>query len=504
MISISRRGFVHGLATVPIGLWAAGKVHAQSGASYVRPDIATTRGREMVRVLADAVRRMRSHSDRDARGWRWQWYTHFVSGSTTKSAELQRVFGSASSAQRTLANDMWNTCQSHAGQNPNHFLPWHRIFVYYFEHIVREVSGRPDFALPYWNYTSYDPAKRGIVPREFRLPNDSVFSSLYRSNRTSLANSGSPIHRNQAGDAMDIRTAMSRQNYSTVGSVNGFCREVDAGIHGRIHVLVGTRTNMGQISYAAQDPLFWVHHANIDRLWASWNANGRTNPTSGSWRDRNFVFADRLGLRVTARLRDFFDTRALGYTYDRYVGTDGREGSASSSLATSTASTSPGTLAVGIESIGRVPERIATGRPVDLASGAGRSVLRVEPARPATALDPAGQRRTYLVVKDLHTWAQPEVLYHLYVVARGSGVRAEQYVGTIQFFDAEFHDHGQSELDEALGENFYSFDVTEQLQRLARAGAVRNDVPIELVAAPGGRATRGARPMIGTVQLVWQ
>lgn len=22
--------------------------------------------------------------------------------------------------------------------------------------------------------------------------------------------------------------------------------------------------------YAAFDPIFWVHHANVDRLWASW------------------------------------------------------------------------------------------------------------------------------------------------------------------------------------------------------------------------------------------
>lgn len=504
MTSISRRGFVHGLATVPVGLWMAGKVHAQSGATFVRPDIASTSGREMTRILADAVRRMRSRADNDARSWRWQWYTHFVNGATTKSAELTRIFGSTSSAQRTLANDMWNTCQSHAGQNYHHFLPWHRIFVYYFEHIVREVSGRPDFVLPYWNYTSHDPAKRGIVPVEFRLPNDSVFSPLYRSQRTSLANSGQPIHRNQPGDAMDIRVAMGKQNYSTVGSVNGFCREVDAGIHGRIHVLVGTSVNMGRIPYAAQDPLFWVHHANIDRLWASWNANGRPNPTSGSWRDRTFVFADRLGLRVSARLRDFFDTRALGYTYDRYVGPDGREGATSTSTAGAMTSMAAAPLAVGIESIGRVPERVASGRPIELGAGAGRSVLNVEGMRPVTALDPSGQRRTYLVVKDLHTWAQPEVLYHLYVVARGAGVRTEQYVGAIQFFDAEFHEHGDSELDEALGENFYSFDVTEQLQRLARENAVRPGVPVELVVVPGGRPTRGARPMIGTVQLVWQ
>jgi hypothetical protein len=451
----------------------------------------------MLRVFADAVKKMKALSDRNATGWRWQWYTHFVSGATTKSSELTRIFGSTSSAQRTFANDTWNTCQSHAGQDPNHFLPWHRIFVYYFEQIVREVSGRTDFTLPYWNYTSYDPAKRGVVPLQFRLKSDAVFAPLYRSDRSTLANTGQPIHQGQAGDAMSISTAMAKQYYNTVGSVTGFCRDIDSGIHGRIHVLTGTSKNMGKISYAAQDPLFWVHHVNIDRLWASWNANGRTNPTSGSWRDRGFTFADRLGLRVTARLKDFFDTRALGYVYDRYVGPDGRELAASSALATAG-------FAVAAERIGRVSERIGSGRAVELGARPARTVLTVETGRPVTALDPAGERRTYLIVKDLHTWAQPEVLYHLYLVARGAGQRPEQFVGSIQFFDAEFHDHGQSELDEALGENFYSFDVTAQLQRLAAANAVRKDVPLELVLVPGGRPTPDARPMVGTVELVWQ
>ncbi|GHA72498.1 tyrosinase family protein [Cognatilysobacter bugurensis] len=389
---------------MPIGLWAARVTHAQPVATYVRPDIASTRGREMVRILADAVRRMRSRSDRDARSWRWQWYTHFVSGSTTKASELSRIFGTAWSAQRAFANEVWNTCQSHAGQNPNHFLPWHRIYVHHFEHIVREVSGRPDFALPYWNYTSLDPAKRGVVPREFRLPNDSLLSSLHRADRTGLANAGLPIHRDQPGDPMDVRTAMSRQSYVTVGSVNGFCREVDAGIHGRIHVLVGTRMNMGQISYAAQDPLFWVHHANIDRLWASWNENGRINPTSGSWRDRRFVFADRLGMRVTARLRDVFDARALGYAYDRYVGVDGRERAASTSLAAETGSTLSNLAARG-DATSRVPEHVASARPLELAGGGTRAGLRMKEGYPLTGLDPGGQRASHLVVKNLHARA---------------------------------------------------------------------------------------------------
>lgn len=449
----------------------------------------------MLRVLADGVTRMKAMSASSPQSWMWQWYTHFVSGATTKAAELDRVFGVSTSPERLFADETWNTCQSHAGQNYNHFLPWHRIFVMYFEQIVREVTGRVDFTLPYWNYTSHDPAKRGIVPLQFRLKSDPVFSALYRSDRTSLANGGQPIHLNEPTDAMDIAALMATQSYSNVGSVNGFCREVDAGIHGRIHVLTGTSKNMGKISYAAQDPLFWVHHANVDRLWASWNANGGVNPTTGTWRDRTFVFADRKGQRVVAALKDFFDVGALGYRYDRLVGPDGREdGTGTYSVAR--ASVRP--------RVGRNPERVGSGKSLQLGAAPARTVLTIDSGRPQTALDPSGAKRTYLVVKNLHTWSQPETLFHLYVTARGSGPARDYYVGNIHFFDAEFHDHGNSPLDEALGENFNSFDITQVLQRLASRKQIRPGVPLELVVVPGGRPTPGSKPLIGTVQLVWQ
>ena len=75
---------------------------------------------------------------------------------------------------------------------------------------MRKVTGRTDFAMPYWNYTSSDPAYRGVVPLQFRLPDDPVFGVLYRPNRYSLANSGQPIHMNQPGDAMNIDDAMAK------------------------------------------------------------------------------------------------------------------------------------------------------------------------------------------------------------------------------------------------------------------------------------------------------
>ncbi|MEA2188118.1 MAG: hypothetical protein QOK16_3129 [Solirubrobacteraceae bacterium] len=60
----------------------------------------------------------------------------------------------------------WNQCQ-HQGW---FFLPWHRMYVYYLERIVRaavKAAGGPaDFALPYWNYSKPFPAN--TLPIGFR------------------------------------------------------------------------------------------------------------------------------------------------------------------------------------------------------------------------------------------------------------------------------------------------------------------------------------------------
>jgi hypothetical protein len=494
-VSPSRRNFIRGAAAMPFALWLSRNASATT--PLVRYDIDSPEGLMMLQIYADAVAKMKLRSENDPRSWTWQWYTHFVNGATTKANEITRIFGTTVTPLSTLAGETWNTCQSHAGQNSNHFLPWHRMFVFFLEQIVREVAQRPDFTLPYWNYTSQDPAKRGVVPLQFRLPNDPVFGSLYRPDRTSLANSGLPIHQNQPGDVMDIAPTMACPNYSIVNSVPGFCRSIDSGIHGRIHVLVGTSKNMGAVPYAGRDPLFWVHHSNIDRLWTCWNQNGGVNPTTGTWQSKEFVFIDGFGQRVAGKLRDFFSTDVLGYTYDKFVSSTGVE-STTRQPKTSTLRAAVGT---GSELVARgVASAELNDRPVRI----GLAPVTAA-ARTTLALDSTKRRRTYLVLRDLHAWAQPEVLYHLYLTRnQDARLTPKAYVGNINFFDAEFHDHGNGALGDALGENFYSFDVTDLLRSMVNSGAAKSGDTLAVTFVPGGRPTPGAKPLVGSIQMFWQ
>lgn len=498
MTSLSRRRFLAGVASSPV-LLALPRAGLPQTSTRVRHDAASPEGKQMLHILATAVAAMQARPDSDPLSWRWQWYTHFIGGAT-KPNEIARIFGTETPPERQLAEDMWNTCQSHAGQDPNNFLPWHRLLIFYFEQIIREVSGHPEFTLPYWNYTSQDPEKRGVVPLEFRLPDDPVFASLYRPNRTALANGGEPIHKDQAGDPMDVTVPMSTTNYSTVGSVQGFCRSVDSGIHGRIHVLTGTSTNMGSVPWAGRDPLFFVHHANIDRLWASWNRNGGKNPYGAEWAAQPFVFANAQGQRVVRRLGSAFSILDMGYTYDAF------EPRPTTTTATALQAATTRALREGREAR---PERVAVvGGGVELRGGPTHAVLDAVGARRTAVLglDPAQpEKRAYLVLKDLHAWKQPEVLFHVYLSANdgGGSVNRMSLVGNINFFDAEFHDHGQARLDEALGENLYSFDVTALLERIASSGARGLGDSLRVTIVPGG-AHRGGRPMVGSIELVRQ
>ncbi len=500
MSQLSRRSFIRGVAAMPFALWLSSR-GALADTPFIRYDIATPEGAAMLQIYAEAVAKMQALGPGDPLSWTWLFYTHFVDGITTKDSEIQRIFGDDASPTKDLATEMWNTCQAHTGQNPNNFLPWHRMYVLFMENIIRQVSGHPEFAMPYWNYTSYDPAQRGIVPVQFRLPTDPVYGVLYRANRTKLANTGQSIQANQTTDVLDLSSAMAKTAYSNVGKVQGFCRALDSGVHSRLHVLTGTAKNMGSVPYAGRDPLFLVHHANIDRIWASWNANGGPNPTNGGWMQQQFVFADPQGQRVSSKLSDYFDMATLGYEYDALI-----PPAATQMLAKATITA--GDVRTGSQP---VTERVA-------AAGGGAE-LSIKPAHvrllpvagakrtQVLGLDPAQHgKRSYIVMKDLHVWVQPEVLYHLYLTAPGSNAtpNRENYVGTINFFDAEFHDHGHGRMGDALGENFYSFDVTQVLQRIARTANPGARDALQLIVVPAGMPNPKAKPLIGTIELVRQ
>ena len=191
----------------------------------------------------------------------------------------------------------WNTCE----HGTYFFWSWHRMYLYWFEKIIRKMSGDYGWALPYWDWSS--PSQRQL-PAPFR---DST-TELYTQNRNAAMNSG-------AGSlpASDVTysSAFSFANFTTADSV------IQGTPHGAVHVDIGGW--MGSVPTAAQDPIFYLHHCNIDRLWNLWLAQGggRTDPVSdNTWKSKQFVFFDANGAQVKMSGCDVLRAAdQLNYTY---------------------------------------------------------------------------------------------------------------------------------------------------------------------------------------------
>lgn len=76
---------------------------------------------------------------------------------------------------------------------------------------------------------------------------------------------------------------------------------------------------MGDPLTAAEDPIFWLHHANVDRLWNRWihQGGGRADPTDAAWLNTILTFYDEAGHAVYLTGVEVVDTVGqLNYRYD--------------------------------------------------------------------------------------------------------------------------------------------------------------------------------------------
>jgi tyrosinase len=435
----------------------------------------------MLALYAKGVKAMMAKGADDPTSWTFQWYIHAVRNDTTKAAEITRVFGSASSPHRTLATDTWSTCQAHfEPANYAWFLPWHRMFLYYFESIVRDACGDSSFTLPYWNYSDVN---QRSLPEQFRMQTDPTYATLYVDKRKPSVNAGDPIDKGTTNDPLST-ASLKKTDYLKGGVDNGFCFDLDRTLHGAVHVGVGGPKNMGTIPWAAYDPIFWIHHCNIDRLWASWNAAGRSNPSTTAWLNQTFNFSDKSGTEVSAKVGDFVGTTALGYEYDKLepVTLSVAASGAPEILMKSTLGDDTVEDTAGPATLGSTPIE------VKLVPTSEKQGLRLDTLRGSDA-------RTYLVLDGRTTDIEPGILYAVYLnLPQGmSGAAASAYyVGTFNFFDV---------MPGMPMENQLSFDVTDVVNALLAQGPVDG---LTITIAPEGTPATGATPVVTGFELVLQ
>jgi N-acetylneuraminic acid mutarotase len=289
---------------------------------YIRYNVNSPEGQVMLAKYAQAIEIMRTLPDYDTHSWTWWWNTHWIKGppaflwdySMKKKAE---VIAALPKEYQADAEAVWDGCQAHPynPSNPEqyqqwYFLPWHRLMLNQFEGVIREVLHDETFTLPYWNPVTGSDADL-VLPAVFRAPG----TTLYNGTRWPWVNGGERIDILYR-DWLSL-DALNEDFYidSPTGS-HGFNPRLDANPHFLTHLAVGG--DMADFATVGGDPLFYLHHANLDRIWESWNRLGHTNPTDPKYLNRTFAYGDRSGKRVDLPVSAADRVAQLGYEYDAY------------------------------------------------------------------------------------------------------------------------------------------------------------------------------------------
>jgi tyrosinase len=462
---------------IPFAKWLCAM--PSPGPGLIRYSAASPQGQNMLKIYASAVTAMKSIDKTSPLNWVFQWYTHCVPNDSggpdpaTKNQAMNDTFGPNPSSAKSIANDMWNTCQPHGGQRESFFLPWHRMYIYFFERIVRKVSGHPEFTLPYWDYTVMG-APHGVIPTAFGV------APLLQTNRNAGVNSGTAIDQNQRSKLNN--DSLKQTAYEqTADTVLGFCADLDFNLHGQVHVYTGDTSNMGAVPWAANDPIFWAHHSNIDRFWASWNASGGLNPNDPAFLSQTFIFADELGNKIVAKVSDFLTTESLGYKYDQLLskppGFVPQQHAARTALTSVLDKTPPPQLTRPVEvRLGSSPVSVPLAPP--------EAKMNLRESLASTGV----KKRLYLVARDISVLLQPGVVYNVSVGEDATPV------GSINFFSLGHHHKGQT------SNSFWSVDVTDRA-KVVTAQAKPGE-SVNAVFTPSGMARDGASVRIGSISLI--
>ncbi len=279
------------------------------------------------------------------------------------------------------------------GHQDSAFCPWHRYYLLLFEKALQAVD--PSVTLPYWDWTDHFGTQNVLFQDNFMGPNGtgslhgfgerSVKSGYFAFNkpgsggnptplppwwpaglagwrvRPSLAQghvdpadpaTGKTLQRNfssfsNLANLSDIQTCLAigpsgGNAYEGASIATSFRRNLEAAskTHNFHHGWVGG--NMGDPNSSPNDLIFFMHHCNIDRLWAMWQIDQHQGPAyypaSGRPQGHNLndpmwpwvgsaagysapnlasdIVLPNFAPQPAVHPADALDHRALGYCYD--------------------------------------------------------------------------------------------------------------------------------------------------------------------------------------------
>jgi hypothetical protein len=190
------------------------------------------------------------------------------------------------------------------------FLPWHRHFLFRLEQELISIDAR--ITLPYWDWTRADSRSLEVEP----------WLSFFGGR----SNSGGRFDhwdytRTQPEPAVNTLPTLAaiKEELRNKNSFTEY-RAIECQSHFPGHTWTGGTMNSPR---SPADPLFYLHHCNIDRLWAIWQLN---NPGAEQYSTDRNPGCDTLSIPAVAlnspmvagaTPASMLDHRAVGYQYPR-------------------------------------------------------------------------------------------------------------------------------------------------------------------------------------------
>ncbi len=403
-----------------------------------------------------------------------------------------------------------------------YFLPWHRGFVEMYEKAAASLTSNPGFAMPYWDWTALrelpaaftDPTYKG-KPNPLYVPGKGDPSTL----RNPLTGDYALTDELVGPDV--IRRIYEETNYEAFGTSRSVDRSnkqkpivqnnldpkwvpmgggnqgiLESTPHNNVHNNIGA---FMPNSNSPRDPIFMMHHGNIDRIWASWNALGRQNSTDQLWLNMPFTnnYIAPNGKFYTKKVSDLLSTTALGYTYDNMPQPDSKPVDAQR-RANMAALFNPAAIAqpLRLKKVDMAAATAATSRGVPFQLEA-RNLAPLQAAAPAPAAP--GPREVVALISDIHIADNVRairVFVNRDTVGPDVPVTDPHFVTTLSFLKhggsapagpAGHGDHAAHGADSGHAGRRPSamVNLTETLRRLSQTqGLQGNTITVQLVALP--------------------
>ena len=162
------------------------------------------------------------------------------------------------------------------------FLPWHRVYLREYEDLLQEILG-PTFALPYWDWSldSQRPHQSILWTEDYFGASDPTGSGRIINGPFVDMTISIPESHVLSRDATMAFTAHHPSILASMldpsAPFSKMSSDIEFSPHSTIHASIAGRNGDFKTMYSPNDPVFWLHHAFVDKLWFYWQSLRQEN-----------------------------------------------------------------------------------------------------------------------------------------------------------------------------------------------------------------------------------